>query len=200
MNGVSTPKQALILRQLVKDYGGRNRGILEKIIMDHEKLGYAVADSLLLPDVDPRDGEELLPITYEDDYDTQKALRIINGVNFADRTKIFIMASDTKKGLESGVLHFPEDAFKLFVSEEEKQALDKVDKELVELYQEITELKREICNIEVQSNGKGSIDFIAKGRKHDDRFTSFYIGAAESLEFYNKLSEVKGDFCIGYTG
>lgn len=201
--GMPIPDQALKIKQMWKDYGGKNRGEVISICLDNEKLGYAVCDSLRLPSIDPRDGEELPPIVAEDDYETPNAIRIIKPVNFADKVDIWVRASKMKKGLESGTLFLPKDAYKISMSESEKLALSHEDREIIEAYEEIAELKREMCNVEVQSNASGStLSFKRNSSRKDkkDRFTSAFLASSEALDFFNGLNEDKGDFCIGYTG
>lgn len=201
--GMPIPEQALLIKQMWKDYGGKNRGEVVSLCLDNEKLGYAVCDSLKLPSIDPRDGESLPPIVAENDYETPDAIRIIKPVNFADKVDVWIRASKMKKGLESGTLFLPRDAYKISMTESEKMALSNEDREIIEAYEEISELKREMCNVEVQSNSSGStLSFKRNNSRKDkkDRFTSAFLASSEALDFYDGLNNDTGDFCIGYTG
>ena len=203
VSGMPIPDQSLLIKQMWRDYGGKNRGEVISIVLDNEKLGYAVCDSLKLPSIDPRDGEELPPIVAEDDYETSNAIRIIKPVNFADKVDVWIRASKMKKGFELGTLFLPKDAYKIVMNDNEKQALSHEDREIIEAYEEIAELKREICNVEVQSNASGStLSFKRNSNRKDkkDRFTSAFLASSEALDFIDGLNENKPDFCIGYTG
>lgn len=202
VTGMPIPEQALLVKQLWKDYGGKNRGEVVAMPMDFEKLGYAIADSLRLLSVDPRDGESLPPIVHTEDYETQNAIRIIKPVNFADRMAIWIMASKMKKGLESGTLHFPKDAYKISVSNTEKETLSYEDREILESYEEMSELKREMCNVEVQANNTGTVLTFkrsASRRDKKDRFTSAFLSSSEALDYYDSLNDA-GDEFVGSWG
>lgn len=203
VTGMPIPAQALLIKQLWKDFGGKNRGEVVIMPMDNEKLGMSICDSLALPTIDPRDGEELPPIVSEEDYETPNAIRIIRSVNFADRMGIWIMATKMKKGLESGTLHLPKDAYRISMTENERASLSCADRETLELYEEISELKREMCSVEVQASNNGSIlTFKRSSNRKDkkDRFTSAFLSAAAALDYYEEISGPKDDFCVGYTG
>jgi hypothetical protein len=199
VTGMSIPDQATLIKQVWLDYGGKGRGDVVGICLDNEKLGYAVCDSLKLPSIDPRDlTTKLPPIVSESDNETEDAIRIIKPVNFADKVAIYIMASKMKKGFESGILHMPKDAYKISMSDAEKDVLSHEDREILEAYEEISELKREICNVEVQSNGT-VLSFKRNSNRKDkkDRFTSAFLAASEALDYYDKLNENRNDDFIG---
>jgi hypothetical protein len=203
VTGMSIPDQSLLIKQLWKDFGGKNRGEVVALPMDNEKLGMAVADLLKLPSVDPRDGGLLPPIVPVDDYETPDAIRIIIPINFRDTTNIWNMATNMKKGLELGTLHFPKDAYKISMSPKEKESLDNNDREFFELYEEISELKREMCNVEVQANANCSIlTFKRNSNRKDkkDRFTSAFLSASEALNRYDELSENNNGSFVGCIG
>jgi hypothetical protein len=189
--GMPIPDQAILIKQVWRDYGGKNRGDVIGICLDNEKLGFAVCDNLKLPSLDPRDGFELPSIVGEDDYQITGSLQLIKPVNFADTTAIYIRASKMKKGLESGLLHLPKDAYKISMSEAEKLALSHEDREIIEACEEISELKREMCNVEVQSNNSGTaLTFKRSASRRDkkDRFTSAFLSASEALDYYDEIS------------
>lgn len=203
VSGMSIPDQALKIKQMWKDYGGKNRGEVISICLDNEKLGYAVCDSLKLPSIDPRDGEYLPPIVSVDDYETPNAIRIIKPVNFADRVDIWIRATKMKKGFESGTLFLPKDAYKISVSAKEKEVLSVADREILEAYEEMSELKREMCNVEVQSSNNGSILTFkrnASRRDKKDRFTSAFLASSEALDFYDGLGNNSDSGFVGCVG
>lgn len=192
VTGMSIPDQTLLIKQLWKDFSGKNRGEVVAMPMDNEKLGMAVADLLKLPGVDPRDGEFLPPIVPENDDETEGAIRIIKSINFRDTTSIWNMAANMKKGLELGTLHFPKDAYRISISATEKESLGREDRETFDLYEEISELKREMCNVEVQANNNSTIlTFKRSTSRKDkkDRFTSAFLAASEALNRYDSLSK-----------
>jgi hypothetical protein len=190
VTGMPIPQQATLIKQLWKDYGGKGRGEVIKMPMDNEKLGYAVADSLKLISIDPRDGEELPSIIDEEDRETEKGIRIIKPINFADKVDIYIRASKMKKGFESGILHLPKDAYRISMSEAEKLVLSYEDREIINACEEISELKREMCNVEVQPSGT-VLTFKRNSNRKDkkDRFTSAFLSSSEALDYYDSLNK-----------
>mgnify|MGYP000901784492 CR=1 FL=1 len=201
VNGMPIPDQAMLIKQFWKDFGGKDRGEVVSICLDNEKLGYAVCDSLRLPSADIRDGEYLPPIVAKEDYEVPDAVRIIVPANFADKTDIWIRASKMKKGFELGNLFLPKDDHRFLLTEAEKSKLPNEDRETLEIYEEIAELKREICNVELQMNGT-SLSFKRSSRRDNkkDRFTSAFLASSEAIDFYDELNKDKNDFCVGFTG
>lgn len=202
VTGMPIPEQALLVKQLWKDYGGKGRGEVVGIKLDYEKLGYAVCDSLKLPSIDPRDGEELPPLVQIDDVETPNAIPILKPVNFADRAGIYIMATIMKKGFETGTLTLPKDAYKISMSEAEKTSLTYTDREIIEAAEEISDLKREMCSVEVQSSGSGTLSFKRSTNRKDkkDRFTSAFLSASEALDYYDQISDKDSEGFVGCWG
>jgi hypothetical protein len=204
VTGMPIPEQATLIKQLWKDYGGKSRGEIVGISLDMEKLGYAICDSLRLSSIDPRDGEELPPLVSVEDYETSNAIRILKPVNFADRTDIYIQASTMKKGLENGTLHLPKDSYRLTMSEAEKQNLSYEDRQLIDAYEEIAELKREMCMVEVKTTGSGiQLSFRTSGNRRDnkkDRFTSMFLASYEALRYYEDMTNQDDSGFVGCVG
>lgn len=197
LNGKKFDEQAMILRQLVRDFNN-----VEKLIMDYEKGGMAVADVLENPAIDPRDGEYLPPIVLEDDVETEGALRIIKSVNFADKTAIWNMGLETKKAIQNQILHFPKDEYKVYLSEDEVMCLKEDERERYLMFREMSELKKETCNIQVKPNETNtSFSFVVPNnpkKNKDDRFTSLILCASEAIKYYKEISENNDDDFIGY--
>lgn len=195
VNGMEIPDQANVLKKLVKDYVN-----VKCIVMDHEKLGYAIQDSLNKPSIDDRDGSILPPIVAEDDYSTHDALRLIRNVNFRAKDEIWKMALATKLALQNGTLHLPKDNYRVFLSDDEMQELDIKEREMIEAYQEISELKKEMCSMKVKTNETNtSLSLIADNptKNKRDRFTSLFLGAFAALEYYKEICEGSDDSYVG---
>jgi hypothetical protein len=185
VNGMPIPDQATLLKQLVKDYVN-----VIAVVMDHEKLGYAIQDSLNQPTIDPRDGETLPPIVAEDDFSVHGALRLIRNINFRAKDVIWKMALITKKALQDDMLHLPKDNYRVYLSEEELSAIPQEERDIIEAYQEISELKKEMCSMVAKANETGtSISLVTSrpGKEKRDRFTALFLAAAPAIEYYKEL-------------
>ena len=188
LNGVKIDEQAMILRQLVRDYGN-----VKNIVIDYEKLGMSIADLLGKLSADPRDGEELPALLLEDDNSYDKGLRIIKSISFSNVNLIWKMSINTKMGVQSQEILFPKDEYKVILSD---SILGKMTEEEVNVYKafkEMSELKNEI-SIMVPKAGAGAYTILVPkrvsgrtGKIFDDRFTAFNIGASVALDYYKEL-------------
>jgi hypothetical protein len=186
LNGVSVHQQRLILGQLLKDFN------VIKLILDNEKLGYALKDELERPIVDPRDNTILPPIVAEDDYDIQDALKIITSVNFRKLDDIWQRSWLTKKGMQDKILFFPKDYYRIHLNLHEMQQIDEKERVVIEMCQEISQLKKEMSNMKLKSNETNtSFSLVpdSTGKTKDDRFYSLVLMASTAIEYYKELSQ-----------
>lgn len=197
LNGVKIDQQRLILGQLLKDFN------VIKLVMDNEKLGYAMKDAFERPVIDPRDNTVLPPIVAEDNYEVADALRIIIPVNFAKKDDIWQRAWLTKKGMQDKILYFPKDYYRMHINLHEMRAFDDSERELIEMHQEIAQLKREMSNMKLKANETNtSFSLVpdSTGKMKDDRFYSLILMASTAIEYYKELSKDKDDLFVGCIG
>lgn len=195
LNGVPVEEQVILLRQLIRDYI-----YVEKLVLDNEKVGIVIRQSLGKEATDPRDGSPLPPIWCEDEYD-KTGLHLIKPVNFRDKNLIYGMALKTRKGLQDGKLYLPKDHNKIYISDIEKQALPKEDVENIEMSQEISELKKEIASIKCKTNDTGTqVNFISGTGGKRDRFTAFFLVSSIALDYYEEMTSQEDDFFVGCIG
>jgi len=199
MNGVPFNEQAMELRKLIKDFSPI------MVVMDWEKASMAIADFLKLPSVDPRDGEYLppiLPIEGEDtadletDAETKNALRLIKPIRFANIENIWQRGIMIKKAIQNQKLLFPEDDYQIYVPDDELDTLSEEERKQLKLYNEVSALKKEICNIRVKANEtQTSFSFYSPKTKKDkdDRFTALLMGASEALIYYEEMMGTEED-------
>lgn len=190
MNGVKLEDQAMVIRQCVKDYVN-----VQEIILDGEKLGIVMKQYLAKPSIDTRDQKPLPAIVGKEEYDLE-GLKLLNPINFRDTNLITNMAFITRAALQNGTLHLPKDTHKMHISHEEKKVLSQEDLEIIEMAQEITELKKEISCLKCVTNDTGSSIKIVAGNSQTkrDRYTSFFMCAYAALKFYEELNTSTDDF------
>jgi hypothetical protein len=197
LNGASIEQQRLVLGQLLKDFN------VIKLIMDNEKLGYSLRDAFERPMVDPRDNTILPPIVTEDNYDVKDALKIITPVNFAKKDDIWQRCWLTKKGMQDKILFFPQDYYRIHINLHEIKDIDEKEREIIEMCQEIAQLKKEMSNMKLKANETNTSYTLvpdSTGKTKDDRFYSLILMASSAIEFYKELSENKNDSFVGCIG
>jgi uncharacterized protein YifN (PemK superfamily) len=178
IQGMTISEQSLLVKQLWKDY---NKVVA--IAMDQDKVGYVIADSLSLPDIDPRDGEVLPPLINininKENYELiRNGIKVIKFVRFYERDNILIMAIKMKKALEDGLLHFPK--IIAWIKNDDDGFTRNNNGE------EILQLKQEICDIKVKLDDNGT----ALNFKRDEdkinkvsRFTSALLSINGALDY-----------------
>jgi hypothetical protein len=182
LNGVPVEEQIMLIRQLIRDYVH-----VERLVLDNEKIGIVIQQGLEKESTDPRDKEPLPPIVGVSEH-SKTGLNFIVPVNFRDKNLIYSMALNTRKGLQDGKLHFPQDHMKIFVSEEEKMALDKDIRDELEMSQEISELKKEVASIKCKiTDGSSTISFVSGTGGKRDRFSAFFLVSSIALDYYNNM-------------
>jgi hypothetical protein len=171
IQGITISEQSLLVKQLWKDY---NKAVA--IILDLDKVGRVIVDQLSLPSIDPRDGEELPAFVSIDD-ENSKGIKILNFIRFINSKK-YVMAIRMKKALEDCILYFPKC--------NEFSDLDYNNTE-------ITQLKKEICDIKVKSENNGtSLSFKRDSEDQINpvsRFTSALLSINGALDYFNKLTQ-----------
>lgn len=197
MNGVTIKDQAMIIRQCVKDYFN-----VQEIVLDGEKLGIVMKQELSKPSTDLRDGKELPAIVGKDEHGLV-GLKLLNSINFANQILIMNMAIASRTALQNGKLHLPQDSHKMYLSHEEKKVLKQDDLDIIEMTQEISELKKEINGIKCVANDTGTSIKLVAGNSSikRDRYTAFFMCSARSLEFYEQISNKDNyDSFVGCAG
>jgi predicted metallopeptidase len=187
LNGATMPEQRIVLGRLVRDYN------VSKIIMDNEKLGYALRDEMEKPVLDDETNEILPPLVLEEDYSTPDALRIVKGQNFANKTEMWERIWDVKKAMQDKMLFLPKDKYRILLNTEELGRLSDEDRELVNEFHEIAQLKREMSNMEVKQTESASALSLVPGsgaKIKDDRFYSMILSSSEAIRDYKDMLNI----------
>jgi hypothetical protein len=187
LNGETIENQRKIVGRLVRDYN------VHKIIMDNEKLGYALRDSMAKPILDEETNEVLPPLVLEDDYESEDAIRIVKGVNFANKTDIWQRSWEVKMAMQKRMLFFPKDKYRICLNKHELASMNDDERSLVDAYHEIAALKREMSNMELKQNENSSSLSLVPGsgtKIKDDRFWSLVLSASEAIVDYKDMLSV----------
>ncbi|MDP4224805.1 MAG: terminase family protein [Bacteroidota bacterium] len=188
VNNMKFEEQGLLLRQIVKRFGN-----VVKIRMDDDQAGHGIADTLSLPAIDPDDGEQLPLIVGIDDYSVEGALRIIEGVKFRNKEIIWTYGLAMKKGIQDLTIQLPKDDYRIVLGENELAKLSDIEREKIELFREISDLKKELTSVGVNAATPGQVpSFYTKNRAKNkkDRFMSALLGSSAALEYYREISDV----------
>jgi hypothetical protein len=195
LNGVLIEDQSLLIRRLIRDYI-----YVERLILDNEKTGIFIRQSLAREVTDPINGIMLPPILCKDEYD-KTGLHLIEPINFADKNLIYSMALKARKGMQDNQIHFPKDHLKIFISDEEKKSLKKEDLNEIEMSQEISELKKEVASIKCKISDTGTnVQFVSGTGGKRDRFTAFFLCSSFALDYYLGMLEGNDDSFVGCIG
>jgi hypothetical protein len=195
LNGVPIEEQCLLIKRLIRDYI-----YVEKLVLDNEKTGIFIKQSLGKETTDPDDKSILPPVYCKDEYD-KTGLHLIEPINFADLNLIYNLALKARKGLQDGILHFPKDHIKMFITDEERDELSKELAEEIYMSQEIADLKKEVASIKAKVNDTGSqVKFISGTGGKRDRWTSFFLCSAFALDYYNDMINKDRDDFVGCAG
>lgn len=197
MNGIPFDQQAMILRQLCRDFN------VICLPCDFDQGGKAIRDILIKDMVDPRDGAYLPPIVPEDDYETSGALRIIRNVKFAQKDLIWKLGVNTKKALQNGKIKFPIDDFRIIVSEEEELSFSEDVRLELDIAREMQMLKKELTTVKVRSNDSNtSYTFFVDTpkRQKKDRFTAFILSCGYASEYFDEINGTGREEFVGVWG
>lgn len=193
VNGATMDEQRMIIGRLVRDFN------ISKIVMDNEKLGYALRDSLMKPSLDEETNKVLPPIVLEDDFSVPGALQLIIGQNFANKTEMWERVWDVKKAMQERILYFPEDKYRIMIGKDNPN-IDSDEMELIDMYYEIAALKREMSNMEIKQTETNTAFSLVPGtgaKIKDDRFWSMILSASEAVRMYKESLENNDDSYVG---
>ena len=104
------------------------------------------------------------------------------------------MAKDlaNKKGMQDKILFFPKDYYRIHINLHEMKEIEESEREVIEMCQEIAQLKKEMSNMKLKANETNTSFTLvpdSTGKTKDDRFYAMVLMASTAIEYYKELSK-----------